>query len=67
MTGPHVLAIDQATTGSTCLVLDETGRVCGRGYREIAQHYPQPGWVEHVPAELLSRTLAWARDDESGR
>ena len=34
----------------------------GRGYREIAQHYPEPGWVEHDPAELWNATLAAARD-----
>src|SRR5688500_5898540 len=41
-----VLAIDQGTTGSTCLVVNADGRVTGRGYREITGHYPRPGWVE---------------------
>jgi glycerol kinase len=58
----HVLAIDQGTTGSTCLVIDETGRVVGRGYREIPQHFPQPGWVEHDPRDLVRCTLEAARD-----
>ena len=62
----HVLAIDQGTTGTTCLVLDAGGRVVGRGYREITQHYPQPGWVEHDPAELLARTLDAAREALAG-
>jgi glycerol kinase len=62
VTARHVLAIDQGTTGSTCLVLDAGGRVRGRGYREITQHYPEPGWVEHDPAELLDRTLDAARE-----
>ena len=57
MTSRHVLAIDQGTTGSTCLVLDAAGRVRGRGYREITQHFPQAGWVEHDPGELVSATL----------
>jgi glycerol kinase len=57
-----VLALDQGTTGSTALVVDEGGRVLGRGYREIAQHYPQPGWVEHDPVELWDATLAAAKD-----
>jgi len=43
----HVISIDQGTTGTTVLVLDEQLTVRGRGYREFAQHYPQPGWVEH--------------------
>ncbi len=58
----HVLAIDQGTTGSTCLVISAAGRIVGRGYREITQHYPRPGWVEHDPEEIVSRTLEAARD-----
>jgi len=44
-----VLAIDEGTTGATALVLDATGRVRGRGAREIPQHFPRAGWVEHEP------------------
>jgi glycerol kinase len=58
----HVLAIDQGTTGSTALVISADGKVAGRGYREITQYYPQPGWVEHDPAEILEKTLAAVRD-----
>jgi glycerol kinase len=58
----HVLAIDQGTTGSTCLMVAPDGRIAGRGYREITQHYPRPGWVEHDAMEILERTLAAARD-----
>ena len=57
-----VLAIDQGTTGSTCLVIDEGGRVTGRGYREITQHYPRPGWVEHDAEEILARTVEAGRE-----
>jgi glycerol kinase len=57
-----VLAIDQGTTGSTCLVVGRDGRILGRGYREIPQHYPQPGWVEHEPRDLLDRTVDAARE-----
>ena len=57
-----VLAIDQGTTGSTCLVVASDGRVLGRGYREITQHYPEPGWVEHDADEIVERTLAAARE-----
>ena len=57
-----ILAIDQGTTGTTCLVVDEELRVCGRGYRELPQHYPQPGWVEHDPEELWHSVLAAAED-----
>jgi glycerol kinase len=58
----YVLAIDQGTTGSTCLMVGPDGRIAGRGYREITQHYPRPGWVEHDAAEIIERTLAAARD-----
>jgi glycerol kinase len=57
-----VLALDQGTTGSTALVISADGRVLGRGYREFAQHFPQPGWVEHEPADLLQATLDAARE-----
>ncbi|HLL21829.1 MAG TPA: FGGY family carbohydrate kinase, partial [Kofleriaceae bacterium] len=48
----HVISIDQGTTGSTVLVLDEKLAVRGRGYREFPQIYPEPGWVEHDPEEI---------------
>src|SRR5579884_4157660 len=49
----YVLAIDEGTTGVTCLMIDEDGTVAGRGYREIPQYFPQPGWVEHDALEIL--------------
>jgi glycerol kinase len=52
LTSAVLLAIDQGTTGTTCLVVDPELRVRGRGYREIRQHFPQPGWVEHDPDEI---------------
>jgi glycerol kinase len=58
----HVLAIDQGTTGSTCLVFAESGEVVGRGYREIPQHYPRSGWVEHDAHDLLRCTVDAARE-----
>jgi glycerol kinase len=58
----HVLAIDEGTTGITCLVVSADGRITGRGYREITQHFPQPGWVEHDAAEIFERTLIAARE-----
>ena len=59
---PAVLAIDQGTTGTTCLVLSEDGRVLGRGYSEFTQHFPQPGWVEHDALEIWEVTRAVARE-----
>jgi glycerol kinase len=56
-----ILALDQGTTGSTALVVGEDGAVLGRGYRELPQHYPQPGWVEHDPGEIWTTQLEAAR------
>jgi len=55
-----ILAIDQGTTGSTCLVFDGDGHVAGRGYAEFGQHFPKPGWVEHDANEIweVTRTVA---------
>jgi len=55
-----ILAIDQGTTGTTCLVFDEGTQLVGRAYREFAQHFPQPGWVEHDAEEIweVSRGVA---------
>ena len=52
MADPIILALDQGTTGSTAVALSLDGVVAGKGYREITQHYPQPGWVEHDPEEI---------------
>jgi glycerol kinase len=54
----HVIAIDQGTTGSTVLVLDERLQVRGRGYREFPQIYPRPGWVEHDPEAIWASVCA---------
>ncbi len=55
-----ILAIDQGTTGTTCLVFDLDGELVGRGHREFAQSFPQPGWVEHDAAEIWAVTQAVA-------
>jgi len=53
----RILAIDQGTTGTTALVLDERARVVGRGYAELPQHFPRPGWVEHRGEEIWATSL----------
>ena len=60
--GVVILAIDQGTTGTTCLVVDDELNARGRGYREFPQHYPRPGWVEHDPEELWASVLDSAED-----
>jgi len=67
----RVLAIDQGTTGTTVLLLDRDGRVRGRGYAELPQHFPRPGWVEHDGDEIWAtcvRAIASALEsDRSAR
>ncbi|HEY7207463.1 MAG TPA: glycerol kinase GlpK [Gaiellaceae bacterium] len=55
-----ILAIDQGTTGTTCLVVDEELAIRGRGYVELQQHFPRPGWVEHDPEEIWDSVIAAA-------
>jgi glycerol kinase len=51
-----ILAIDQGTTGTTCLIFDGEARVAGRAYSEFEQHFPRPGWVEHDAGEIWEVT-----------
>jgi glycerol kinase len=57
-----LLGIDQGTTGTTCLVVDDDLRTRGRGYRAVAQIHPRAGWVEQDPEELFGSVLAAAED-----
>lgn len=57
-----ILAIDQGTTGTTCMVLDEHAHVVGRAYSEFRQYYPHPGWVEHDALAIWDVTLRVARE-----
>ncbi len=56
-----VLAIDAGTTGVTAVVVTPDGRIAAKGYQEFAQHFPQPGWVEHAPEEIWQATLEATR------
>jgi glycerol kinase len=49
---PLLLAIDQGTTSTRAVVFDSAGRPVGSAARELTQHYPQPGWVEHDAEEI---------------
>ncbi|ABB24782.1 glycerol kinase GlpK [Pelodictyon luteolum] len=52
-----ILSIDQGTTGTTCIVYDAEGASVSRSYRELTQHYPREGWVEHDPMEIWRSVL----------
>jgi len=51
--GKYFLGIDQGTTGTTALLINDKWEVASRGYQKHRQIYPQPGWVEHDPEEIL--------------
>ena len=55
---PIVIAIDAGTTGVRSFAVDSASRPIGMVYREFTQHFPQPGWVEHDPAEIWSAVRA---------
>ncbi|HEU5303496.1 MAG TPA: glycerol kinase GlpK [Gemmatimonadales bacterium] len=57
-----ILALDQGTTGSTALVVGDDGAILGRGYRELTQYFPQPGWVEHDPEEIFRGSVEAMRE-----
>jgi glycerol kinase len=61
-----ILAIDQGTTGTTCMVFDAEAELVGRAYREFGQHFPRPGWVEHDPNEIWEVTQAVAGEALGG-
>jgi glycerol kinase len=52
----YVVAIDQGTTSTRCLVFDHGGRVVSADQREHQQQLPRPGWVEHDPLEIWANT-----------
>ena len=54
MDRPYILAIDQGTTSSRAMLFDRDGAVVGVAQREFGQLFPQPGWVEHDPREILA-------------
>ena len=58
----YILAIDQGTTSSRALLFDAAGRVAATARRELRQHYPQDGWVEHDPEDIWRDTVAVCRE-----
>src|SRR6478735_5721819 len=54
----YILALDQGTTSSRAILFDEAGSIAAVAQHEFQQFYPQPGWVEHDPTEILTSQLA---------
>ena len=61
MADPFILALDQGTTSSRAILFNHDGHIVKTSQREFTQHYPQPGWVEHDPAEIWSTQRAVAQ------
>lgn len=59
MTKNYVLALDLGTTGNRAIVFNREGQMIAQAYKELTQHYPQPGWLEHDPMEIWKDTR-WA-------
>ncbi len=53
----YIMALDQGTTSSRCILFDKNGTLCSMAQREFEQFYPKPGWVEHNPREIWSSQL----------
>jgi len=62
----HVLAIDQGTTSTRAILFDGEARPIAKARRDLTQHYPQPGWVEHDPEEIWQSVLATVREIVAG-
>lgn len=58
----YILALDQGTTSSRCILFDGGGNICSMAQKEFTQYYPNPGWVEHDPMEIWSSQLAVATE-----
>ena len=58
----YVMALDQGTTSSRCILFDKIGNICSVAQKEFEQIYPKPGWVEHDPMEIWASQLSVATE-----
>ncbi len=58
----YIMALDQGTTSSRCILFDHAGNICSTAQREFKQYFPQPGWVEHDALEIWRTTLEVAKN-----
>ena len=58
----YVMALDQGTTSSRCILFNKSGRICSIAQKEFRQIYPKPGWVEHNPTEIWSSQISVAAE-----
>ncbi len=58
----YIMALDQGTTSSRCIIFDKQGKMKSIAQKEFTQIYPQPGWVEHDPMEIWSSQVSVASE-----
>jgi len=58
----YLMALDQGTTSSRCILFDRTGTIVSVAQKELKQYYPRTGWVEHNPVEIWSTQMGVARE-----
>jgi len=58
----YILSIDQGTSSSRAIIFDESGEVKFLSQKEVGLSYPQKGWVEQDPVQLVEKTIAVVRD-----
>ena len=58
----YVMAFDQGTTSSRCIIFDKLGKIKSMAAKEYTQIYPKPGWVEHDPMEIWSSQISVATE-----
>ena len=58
----YLMALDQGTTSSRCILFDRQGRVCSQAQKELTQYFPHPGWVEHDPMEIWASQVGMAQE-----
>ncbi|MBE5960246.1 MAG: glycerol kinase GlpK [Lachnospiraceae bacterium] len=58
----YVMALDQGTTSSRCILFNHRGEICSVAHKEFQQIYPNPGWVEHNPMEIWSSQISVAAE-----
>ena len=58
----YVMALDQGTTSSRCILFDHEGSICSVAQREFEQIFPKPGWVEHNPMDIWSSQISVAAE-----
>ena len=56
----YLMALDQGTTSSRCILFDGQGKICSQVHREFRQSYPKDGWVEQDPTEIWASQMGVA-------